>query len=229
MPLLALIAIAILLTAILGPTLWVRHAMKKHSGERDDFPGTGGELARHLLDLSDLHDVKVLEGADGQDHYSPLEKVVRLSPANFHGRSVTAVAIAAHEVSHALQDAEGSRLLKTRIWLASFLPTFEIMASAVLFLAPVILAFTHSPLLMLAQIAFAILLLASHVVVHLLTLPVEFDASFKRALPILRHGGYLHESDMPAATTVLRAAAFTYVAGALMTMLNIVRLLRVLR
>ena len=229
MPILGLIVIALLLAAILGPTLWVRHAMKAHSGERADFPGTGGELARHLLDLARLENVKVEEGKEGQDHYSPMEKAVRLSPANFHGRSVTAVAIAAHEVGHALQDAEGSRLLKTRIWLASFLPTFEIMATGILFLAPVVLAFTHSPLLMLAQIAVAILLLASHVLVHLLTLPVEFDASFKRALPMLRDGGYLHESDMPGATTVLRAAAFTYVAGALMTMLNIVRLLRVLR
>jgi len=79
------------------------------------------------------------------------------------------------------------------------------------------------------QLLAGILLLASHVVVHVLTLPVEFDASFSKALPVLARGRYLGASDLPAARSVLRAAAWTYVAGALATLLNVARWFRVFR
>jgi len=220
--------ILVLLAVVFGPQMWVRHAMRRHAAERDDFPGTGGELARHLLDLADLRDVEV-EIAPQGDHYDPVDKVVRLTPEHYDGRSVTAVAVAAHEVSHALQDAEGNRLLAARVKLAGTVRAIEIGAAVVLASAPVLMAVVKSPALLALQIAVVVALMASRLVVHVLTLPVELDASFRRALPILERGGYLDADDLPAARTVLRAAALTYVASALVTLLDVTRLLRVLR
>jgi hypothetical protein len=185
-------------------------------------------LARHLLDLANLKDVEVEIAPEG-DHYDPVDKVVRLTPDHYDGRSVTAVAVAAHEVSHALQDADGNRLLAARVKLAGTVRAIEIGAAVVLASAPVLMILVKSPVLLVLQIAVVVALMASRLVVHLLTLPVEFDASFRRALPILERGGYLDPNDLPAARTVLRAAALTYVASALVTLLDVTRLLRVLR
>jgi Zn-dependent membrane protease YugP len=80
--------------------------MASHASERADFPGTGGELARHLLDEAGLGSVKV-ERIENGDHYSPLDRAVRLAASNYDGKSVTAVAVAAHEVGHAFQHAQG--------------------------------------------------------------------------------------------------------------------------
>jgi len=85
------------------------------------------------------------------------------------------------------------------------------------------------PGLFLLQLVVGILLLTVRIIVHLVTLPVEFDASFGKALPVLTRGGYLSSSDMPAARDVLRAAAWTYVASALATLLDVARWFRVLR
>ncbi|HEV2604224.1 MAG TPA: zinc metallopeptidase [Microvirga sp.] len=228
MVLLIVAGILLLLAIVFGPQMWVRHAMRRHAGEREDFPGTGGELARHLLDLANLKDVEVEIAPEG-DHYDPVDKVVRLTPDHYDGRSVTAVAVAAHEVSHALQDADGNRLLAARVKLAGTVRAIEIGAAVVLASAPVLMILVKSPVFLVLQIAVVVALMASRLVVHLLTLPVEFDASFRRALPILERGGYLDPNDLPAARTVLRAAALTYVASALVTLLDVTRLLRVLR
>jgi hypothetical protein len=228
MPLLIVVGILVLLAIIFGPQFWVRSAMRRHAVERTDFPGTGGELARHLLDLANLKNVEV-EITPAGDHYDPIDKVVRLTPNHYDGRSVTAIAVATHEVSHALQDADGNRLLAARVRLAGTVRAIEIGAAVVLASAPVLMAFVKSPALLIAQIAVVVALMGSRLVVHVLTLPVEFDASFRRALPILERGGYLAAADLPAARTVLRAAALTYVASALVTLLDVTRLLRVLR
>ncbi len=104
MPILIGLGVVLLLALVFGPQFWVQWAMKRHGGERPDLPGTGGELARHLLDEAGLQSVPVEETEIG-DHYDPEARAVRLLPQNLAGRSVTAVAIAAHEVSHAIQHA----------------------------------------------------------------------------------------------------------------------------
>ncbi|WP_029032597.1 zinc metallopeptidase [Salinarimonas rosea] len=219
----------LLLAAIFLPQWWVRRVMRAHAGDRADFPGTGGELARHLLDRARLANVRVELAPPGGDHYDPIDKVVRLSPDNHDGRSITAIAVAAHEASHAMQDADGDRLLATRLKLAGSLRAIEVAAAIVLALAPVVMLVVKSPVLLVLQIGVAVALLGSRVLVHLLTLPVELDASFARALPILEKGGFLPAEDLPKAKSVLRAAALTYVASALVSLLDIARLLRVLR
>jgi Zn-dependent membrane protease YugP len=228
MPILVVIAVALLLATVFGPQLWIRHVLKRHGVDRSDLPGTGGELARHLLDEAGLQNVKV-EPTDLGDHYDPTDQVVRLLPQHHDGRSVSAVAVAAHEVSHAVQHARGEPAFLRRLNLVTNLAWIDRVAGFVLLLSPFVFVIVKAPILFALQIAAGLSLLAIRIVVHAATLPVEFDASFTKALPVLKHGNYLSEQDMPAATSVLRAAAFTYVAAALATLLDIARWFRILR
>ena len=228
MVILVAIAIAALLGIIVLPQYWVRRTIARHGAERPDLPGTGGELARHLLDRFGLQAVAV-EKADTGDHYDPEKKAVRLIESHFDGRSLAAAAIAAHEVGHALQDAAGERLLSIRQALAKF-ATYTDRAAAIFFIAaPFLAILARTPLAFAALLGLGIALLSVRVVITLVTLPVEFDASFRKALPILEEGRYLTGSDLPAARSVLRAAALTYVASALMTLIDLARWVRLLR
>lgn len=228
MPILALLVVLMLIAVVFGPQWWIGHVMRRHGGDRPDFPGTGGELARHLLDEAGLHAVTVEPTAHG-DHYDPDAQAVRLLPQHHDGRSVAAVAVAAHEVSHAVQHARGERGFALRCRLARHVGWIDRLASAVIVLAPVVFILVKVPLLFALQIVAGVLLLAMDIVMHLVTLPVELDASFGKALPALTRGRYLAPADLPAARSVLRAAAWTYVAGALATLLNLARLFRVFR
>ena len=139
------------------------------------------------------------------------------------GRSVAAVAIAAHEVSHAIQHAREEPAFLRRMELVTRLVWVERLATVVLLLAPVMFIALKAPLLVGLQVLAAVALMGIGVAVHIVTLPVEFDASFGKALPVLEGRRYLSEQDMPAARSVLKAAAYTYVAAALSTLLNIAR------
>jgi uncharacterized protein len=226
MAIFGLILVVALLALVFLPGWWVQRTMQRHSGERADFPGTGGELARHLLDKAGLQDVPVEECPPMQDHYDPNARAVRLAPDNFNGRSVTAVAVAAHEVGHAVQHRDGDPFLMTRTRWAGSLEHVNKIAFALLVSIPLLAVIVKSPALAVLQIVAIVLVLGARVAVHALTLPLEIDASFKRALPTLQAGGYIAAQDMAGAREVLRAAAFTYVAGALATLIDIARWLR---
>jgi uncharacterized protein len=227
MIILGILAIVLLAALILGPQVLINWTMSKHGKKREDFPGTGGELARHLLNDAGLTDVK-LEVTDKMgDHYSPDDKVVRLSEENMNGKSITAIAVAAHEVAHAIQDRDGYAPLIMRQRLVKKAILVERFGSAVMMLTPVVFMLTRNPAAAMLEILAALGILASTIVIHIFTLPTEFDASFKKALPVLEN--YLTPEDMPGARAVLRAAAFTYVASALISLLNIARWLRILR
>ena len=217
-----------LLALIYGPSLWAGMVLKRHAGDRPDFPGTGGELARHLLDQAGLQEVAV-EATDRGDHYDPQKKAVRLTKPHLEGRSLTAAVVAAHEVGHALQDGAGYKPLARRTELVKSTIVLQRIGSVVIFAAPVLALLTRSPGLAAMQIGAGILTMASSVVVHLATLPVEFDASFARALPLLDRGGYLPKADLPAARRILKACALTYVASSLTSLLNLWYWIRVLR
>jgi Zn-dependent membrane protease YugP len=221
----ALGAIA-LIGLIFGPQLWIKRTMARHAGERPDFPGTGGELARHLLDEAGLTQVKV-EAVDGGDHYSPIDKAIRLNNGNFNGRSITAIAVAAHEAGHALQDKDGYAPLRLRQRLVGYAIVIERVGSILVLATPVIFMLIRSPVVLALELVAGLGILASTIVLHVVTLPTEFDASFKRALPILTH--YIRPEDMKGARQVLRAAAFTYVAAALMSLIDVARWIRILR
>lgn len=223
---LALLGFLAFIALIYGPQFWIKWTMIKHAVERPDMPGTGGELARHLLDDAGLTDVK-LEVVQGGDHYSPDEKAVRLSEANFKGKSITAIAVAAHEVAHAIQHRDGFAPLLWRQRLVKKTIVIERIGSIVLMATPLVFALVRSPVVLILEIAAALGILASTIVIHMVTLPTEFDASFKKALPVLEH--YVPPEEMAGARSVLKAAAFTYVAGALVSLLNVGRWLRILR
>ena len=228
MPILLAIGGLLFLALLFGPQLWVKRVIARHGAERSDLPGTGAELARHLLDEADLSGVPVELTGDG-DHYDPEARVVRLTPAHYDGRSVSAVAVAAHEVSHAIQHARGEPAFTRRVELVRQLVWVERLAMGVLMLAPVLLILVRSPALLLLQLVAGLALLGIREVVHVVTLPVEFDASFAKALPVLEGRRYLSGPDMPGARSVLRAAAFTYVAAALATLLDVARWFRIFR
>jgi uncharacterized protein len=225
MPFLVTIGGVLLLLAVYAPQFWIRHVLKRYGVDRPDLPGTGAELARHLLDEADLQSVQV-EKTDLGDHYDPEARVVRLLPQHHDGRSIAAVAVAAHEVSHAVQHARGEPAFMRRFALVSRLVWVERLAIGILLLAPLLLVSVRSPLLAAVPVLASVLLMGIHVLVHITTLPVEFDASFGKALPVLMRGRYLTAGDLPAARSVLKAAAYTYVAAALATVLNILRWFR---
>ena len=226
MPLILLLILV--LAAVFGPSLWAKAVLARHDGDRPDYPGTGGELARHLLDQAGLSEVTV-EPTDRGDHYDPTAKAVRLTPGNFDGRSLTAVTVAAHEVGHALQDGEGYGPLIARTRLTKSIGGLQRFGSIIVFGAAALGAIVGSPGLALLGVGAGITSMASAVVIHVVTLPVEFDASFNRALPILDQGGYLPPEDLPAARRILKACALTYVASSLAGLLNLWRWVRYLR
>ena len=218
----------ILLGLVFGPGLWVRHVLKKYSAPADRYPGTGAELARLLLDRHDLDAIRV-EETDQGDHYDPLDKVVRLTPDKFNGRSLTAITVAAHEVGHALQDHSNYPPLKLRTRLVQAIGPLQRVGAGVLVLAPFVGILTRAPGLGALMLLAGFVTLASSTAVHALTLPTEFDASFARALPMLDESRILKEVDRPHARRLLTAAALTYVSASLMSLLNIARWWAILR
>jgi Zn-dependent membrane protease YugP len=217
--------ILLLLLLLFGPQLWVKAVLRRHSTPRPDFPGTGGEFARHLLDRLDLNRVGV-EITDTGDHYDPSSRTVRLSADKFEGQSLTAVTVAAHEVGHALQHKLGYPPLLWRTRMVSLAVAAQTLGNGLFILAPVVAAVTRTPASGLLLLAAGLASFGSATLVHLVTLPVEWDASFRRALPLLEAGGYLSDSDRKKARRILTAAAFTYVAGSLASLLNLWRWLR---
>jgi len=223
-----LLLIFLLFALLYGPQYWVQQVLNKYNRQdEDNFPGTGSELARHLLDRFNLQHVKV-EITEQGDHYDPGEEVVRLTKDKFDGKTLTAITVAAHECGHALQHATGHSLFKWRTRLAHTTIFAERLGSFLLFAAPLLVLATRAPSPGFVSAIGAFLMIGFGVALQLLTLPVEIDASFKKALPLLK-SGYLSESQYPAAKKILRAAAWTYVAASLSSLFNFWRWMAVLR
>lgn len=223
---LVVIVVVALIALVVAPQIWVRRVLSEHSDPRPDLPGTGGELARHLLDHYNI-DVAV-ERVEAGDHYDPEAKVVRLSQDIHDGRSISAVAVAAHEVGHAIQDHVGDRGLRLRGQMVRVAMVTDRFAAVFFLLSPFLGLVARTPAAFFALMALGIAFLAVRLLVHLVTLPVEYDASFGKALPILEGGGYLDGQDLPGARKVLKAAALTYVAAAAMSLVDLARWVRIL-
>jgi len=223
-----LVLIIALLALTIGPGLWVKRVMARYSHPADRYAHTGAETARRLLDSLELGDVKV-EVSDSGDHYDPAARAVRLAAGNYQEKSLTAVTVAAHEVGHALQDAQGFRPLKWRTQLVRWVGPVEKMGAVLMMATPLIIGITRLPVAGLLMFMGGLLTLGSAVVIHLLTLPTEFDASFGRAMPLLREQEVLYEVDERHARRLLKAAAMTYVSASLMSLLNVARWIAILR
>lgn len=222
------IGVIVVLVIVFGPSIWVRRVMERYSEPADRYSGTGAQLARHLLDRNGLHDVKV-EATEVGDHYDPEEKAVRLSSGNFDGKSLTAITVAAHEVGHALQDHEAYTPLRWRTRLVKATRGIEKVGAGVLMISPFLGILTRTPYVGLLTFGAGMLTLGTSAVVHFITLPTEFNASFARALPMLDDYSILKRVDKRHAYKLLTAAALTYVSASLMSLLNIARWMAILR
>lgn len=223
-----LLLLAVMLAIVFVPGIWVRRVLERYSQPPDRYAGTGAQLARYLLDKRGLDEVTV-ESTDQGDHYDPLAKAVRLTPDKYEGRSLTAITVAAHEVGHAIQDGDGYGPLRFRTRLVRIAQPIEKIGAATLMVAPFVGALTRAPNIGLIMLAAGFLTLATSTLVHLTTLPTEFDASFNRALPTLNDHNILKPVDRPHARRLLTAAALTYVSASLMSLLNIARWWAILR
>jgi Zn-dependent membrane protease YugP len=211
-----------------GPQWWARTTFQRYSKTLERIPGSGGELARHLLDRFELEDVGV-EQTEAGDHYDPTTRTVRLGPDNFNNRSLTAIAVAAHEVGHAIQHARNEPRFTLRTRLVQISQSAQQLGALAMLAVPLIIAVTHRPQAGILLVLAGLLSMGSATVVHLVTLPVELDASFGKALPILRDGNYIDSRDEAAVRRILKAAAYTYVAASLASLLNIGRWVALLR
>ncbi len=220
--LIALIALIV----IYGPALWTKRIIGKYN-KTEYFSGTGETLAKMIVENQSLPNVSVQ--VSGQpDHFDPHTKTVSLN-RNTTRRSLSSVVIAAHEVGHAIQDASGYKPLQLRTRYALGALKIERVGAFLMMLFPMLTAFTRVPAVGAVLFLTALITLSIPIFLHLLTLPMEFDASFNRALPLLKQGKYIPESDYKAARQILLACALTYVAAALADLLNILRWIRVLR
>jgi uncharacterized protein len=225
---LALIVVALLLALAFLPQMWIKQVIARHSAPRPDIVLSGGDLARSLLDRLGLTHISVEPTTLG-DHYDPEAKAVRLLDGNFSGHSLAATVIAAHEVGHAMQDATGYTPLAARQRLAKQAARVDKLGVVLMIAAPILMVVSRSPVIMVLVLGAGVVVMCYSVMIHAFTLPVELDASFKRALPLLDAANVLNPADKPAARQLLRAAALTYVAAAAMTLLDVARWLRVLR
>ena len=178
---------------------------------------SGFEVAREILDKNGLEDIYIVEiKGELTDHYDPTKKVVRLSTDIFHGETIAAVAVAAHECGHAIQDKESYTFLKIR---SAIYPVVNVATSISYYI--ILLGF----LMQAFQLIYlGIALTCCGLLFQVVTLPVEFDAS-RRALEKLQDYKIVDNSEFAGVKEVLTAAALTYVAGVLASMLQIFRLI----
>lgn len=193
----------------------VKSAYRKYSQIPTSSYMTGAEVARKILDDNGLYDVTV-EATKGvlSDHYDPRKKVVRLSTDNYHGRSMAASAVAAHEVGHAIQDQQEYAFLKFR---SALVPVANIGSNLSFFFIFAGLIFGAMNWLLLG-----IIFMSFAVLFQLVTLPVEFDAS-NRAMSELVSSGIIRNNEERETKKVLNAAAMTYVAAALTALMELAR------
>ena len=200
----------------------VKATYEKYADMRSSLGMTGAQVAKTILQRMGIHDVTVEQVAgELTDHYDPSAKAVRLSESVYASSSLAAAAIAAHECGHVLQDVRGYQFMNIR---ASLVPVANIGANFGPMMVMAGLFLTSLGSLSVVFINIGIALFASAILFHIVTLPVEFDAS-SRALRLIDELGILQGEENLGARKVLNAAAWTYVATAIYAVLQLVQLL----
>ena len=207
----AVIVLVPILTAAFGPRLWANRLLRRHDGFDERLP-PAHLLARQLLDRQDLGLVRV-ELTDLGDHYDPRAKSVRLNRAHFDHRSLTAATTAAHEVGHALQDAADYGPFRLHLRLARASRVAGDIGTVLLIGIPVAAMMAKGPIPAIAVGAAAAGMLGTSLAAQLAALPAELDASFRRALPLLR--GHIDDDGFRDARRILLACSLTYVSSSL--------------
>ena len=197
--------------------LKIQSSYNRYKRVENNKKKSGFEVAREILDKNGLEDIYIVEiKGELTDHYDPTKKVVRLSTDIFHGETIAAAAVAAHECGHAIQDKESYTFLKIR---SAIYPVVNVATSISYYI--ILLGF----LMQAFQLVYlGIALTWCGLLFQVVTLPVEFDAS-RRALEKLQDYKIVDSSELAGAKEVLTAAALTYVAGVLASMLQIFRLI----
>ena len=196
--------------------IMVKSKYSKYTKEQNSLGLTGYDVAKKILEMNNLSNVTI--GKTGgllSDHYNPTNKTVNLSTSIYEGKSIASIAVAAHEVGHAIQDKE---LYQPMVVRSKLVPAvnFSSRASSIILAIGIILGFG-------GLIDLAILLLCVSLLFQLITLPVEFNAS-ERAKEELKKCGYIQDKDTNGVSKMLKAAAFTYVATFLASALQVIRL-----
>lgn len=192
----------------------VSSSYSKYKKKLNNKDQNGYDVARKILDKNGLEDIMILETKGNlTDHYDPTKKVIKLSTDIYHGSSIASVSVAAHECGHAIQDKDNYKPMRIR---SKLVPTVNI-CTRIGYLAILIgIIFSYT------LIELGIILLLSMLVFQLITLPVEFNAS-KRALIQLEDLNLIDKEEKKSTQKMLSAAAFTYVAALLSTLLEILR------
>lgn len=215
--LLIFISIGITLVA----QIFVSVSYSKYKKVKNSKGITGAEAAREVLDKQGLSNVYVTETRGNlSDHYDSKRKVIRLSSDIYHGKTIAAVSVAIHEVGHAIQDKEGYRFMQFR---HSMFPLVNLSSKAGYFAIMIGIIFGYLELLWIGIALEVIILLF-----QLVTLPVEFNAS-KRAIQEIKKNNFLVSGELKGSRKMLKAAAFTYVASVLTTLIQIFRLILIAR
>jgi len=215
--LLMIISIVITLVA----QIYVSLSFGKYKKVANSKGLTGGEVAREILSKHGLDNVYVTEiKGTLSDHYDPARKVVRLSSDVYHGTTIASVSVAAHEVGHAIQDKEGYGFMKFR---RTMFPLVNLSSKVGYFAILIGIIFGYLELIWIG-IALEIVIL----LFQLVTLPVEFNASSRAAQEIEKYN-FLIAGERRGSKKMLNAAAFTYVASVLTTLIQIFRLLLMVR
>lgn len=197
----------------------VKSAYNKYSKVATSSMMTGAQVARKILNDNGLYDVEIHETKGTlTDHYDPRKKAVFLSSGIYHGQSMASSAVAAHEVGHAIQDAESYAFLRFR---SALVPVANFGSNTAIFL--IIAGLFFSPTLAMVGVLF----FAAAVLFQLVTLPVEFDAS-NRAMAQLVSTGVIRNNEERDTKKVLNAAAMTYVAAALVAVAELIRFILII-
>ena len=205
---------------IILPQFWVRGTLNKYANEPSSTGRTGAEIAKEILNKHGLNNVHV-EVTQVGDHYDPIAKAVRLTENFYHGKSLTAVTVAAHECGHAIQDAENYGFMRIRTAVAPVIQICQFGPYLLMF-SIMLTAFLASPIWKLTA-TIGLVMYCGIFFFQLITLPVELDASFGRAVPVLEGSGYVSSDEKEKANKILQACAFTYVAAALFSLIEILR------
>lgn len=215
------ILMLIIIVLPLYANIKINSTYSKYSKKQNSGKLTGKEVAEKILEMNGLSNVKVgrINGSL-TDHYDPRNKTISLSDGIYNSNSISACAVAAHEVGHAIQDKERYSMLVFRSKLVPVVNFTSRLSSILVFSGFIFDLFNF--------ITIGAILLTVGLFFQLITLPVEFDAS-KRAKEELKKCGLIENQDTKGATKVLKAAAFTYVAGFLASALQIARLLLISR
>ena len=215
------ILMLIIIVLPLYANIKINSTYSKYSKKQNSGKLTGKEVAEKILEMNGLSNVKVgrINGSL-TDHYDPRNKTINLSDGIYNSNSISACAVAAHEVGHAIQDKEHYSMLVFRSKLVPVVNFTSRLSSILVFSGFIFDLFNF--------ITIGAILLTVGLFFQLITLPVEFDAS-KRAKEELQKCGLIEKQDTNGATKVLKAAAFTYVAGFLASALQIARLLLISR